>query len=201
MATVLSTITSTALLDGLRQPDDAEAWRGFVTRYQPVLRAFARRAGLGEGDVEDMVQETLTAFLESLRAGKYDRDRGRLRSWLRGIAFNKAREAFRRLGKREVQMVDDSDATLPLNRIPDEHQLTDVFEQEWQRGVLSECLKEARRHVDAQTFQAFELYALHDWPPAKVAEHLGVSRNVVYLSKNRVLSRLREIQKDVEEIW
>jgi RNA polymerase sigma-70 factor (ECF subfamily) len=198
---MLTTVTSTDLLDGLRREGDDRAWREFCVRYEPALLAFARRAGLREQDARDVVQETFMAFLESFRDGRYDPRRGRLRSWLKGIILNKIREARRRLAGREVQVLDRTDTTAFMDGIPDDRELTDVFDEEWERGVLAECLREVRQQVDAPTYQAFELYAVKSWPPEKVAEQLGISRNAVYISKSRVLSRLRELQQEMSEIW
>jgi RNA polymerase sigma-70 factor (ECF subfamily) len=198
---LFTTVSSTILVQGLHEPNNESAWRQFSTRYEPMLLAFACRAGLRDEDAQDVVQETLVAFLEDFRQGKFDRDKGRLRSWLQGIAFNRIKRARRRLARREVQVVDPSGATGFMNRVPDDHELTDIFDAEWRRAVMAECLQEARRLVDAGTFKAFELYALKGWPAEKVAEHLGMSRNAVYISKTRVLSHLRELRPKMAEIW
>ena len=126
---MLTTATSTALLEALRDLNDDRAWRQFCGRYEPALIAFARRTGLQEQDARDVVQDTLMAFLESFRDGRYDRQRGRLRSWIKGIAVNKTRETRRRLSRPEVQVADKTDATGFMDQVPDEAELTDVFDQ------------------------------------------------------------------------
>jgi RNA polymerase sigma-70 factor, ECF subfamily len=198
---VISTSTSSFFLERLQDGESDAVWDQFCARYEPVLMAFARRAGLQEEDARDVVQEALMAFLEGFRAGRYERHRGRLRSWLQGIVFHKTQDTLRRLSRREVQMVDPSNATAFLDRIPDRKELEDVFEQEWERGVLTECLQQVRREVDPLTFQAFELYAMADQTADQVARQLGISLNVVYLSKSRVLSRMRELQQEIAPIW
>lgn len=196
-----TTIASTALLQALRQEDNSAAWRQFCDRYEPLLLAFTRRAGLGEEDARDVVQETLAAFVQGFRAGRYDPDRGRLRSWLQGIAFNKIREARRRFARPEVQVVDPGDGTRFMNRVPDDEELTDLFEQEWERAVLAECLREVRRHFDPQTLRAFKLYVLESRPAEDVARELGISRNAVYVGKSRVMAHLTELQKEIAARW
>lgn len=198
---MFTTVKSTILVQNLREPGNESAWRQFSTRYEPMLLAFARRSGLQDEDARDVVQETLMAFLEDFRAGKFDREKGRLRSWLQGIAFNRIKRARRRLGRREAQVVESSGATGFMNRIPDDHELTDIFDAEWRRAVTAECMREARRQVDAKTFEAFELYALKNRPAEEVAHQLGMSRNAVYVSKTRVLSHLRELRPTIAGIW
>jgi RNA polymerase sigma-70 factor (ECF subfamily) len=196
-----TTVNSLVILQGIRQPDNSRAWGQFSERYEPMLLAFARRAGFREEDARDIVQETLLVFVEAFRAGKYDRDKGRLRSWLQGIAFNKIREARRRLARREVQVADGTEGTGFMHRVPDDQELTDIFDQEWERSVLAECLRQVRQQVEPHTFEAFELYALQGWSVQKVAEHLGINPDAVYVSKSRVLTRLREAQQEIAEIW
>jgi RNA polymerase sigma-70 factor (ECF subfamily) len=194
------TITSTVLLKGLERGSE-EAWRQLCKRYEPVLLRFARRCGLKQEDARDVVQDTLKAFLESYRAGRYDRRKGRLRSWVQGIALNKIREAHRRLDRPELQVADGTDATPFLDRIPDERDLSDIFDREWEQGVLAECLRRVRQEVDAKTFAAFDLYARKEWPTERVAAHLGIAKSTVYVHKSRILARLSELRKEIAPVW
>lgn len=72
--------TNTALLEGLRETGNDAIWKVFCTRYRPVVIAVARRLGLNADEAEDATQEALLAFATAYRQGKYDRDKGRLRS-------------------------------------------------------------------------------------------------------------------------
>lgn len=198
---MLTTIASTVLVQRLNGSQDEAAWQQFSKRYEPVLLAFARRAGLREADAQDVVQETLLAFVTAFRNGEYDAGRGRLRAWLKGIAFNRIRQMRDRIGRREQQFADDGTRTAAINRVPDDQDLDEAFEQEWQRGIVAECLREARRAVDPQTYEAFELYTLRGLSPQQVADQLGITRNAVYIAKSRVLSHARSIRAQMEEIW
>jgi RNA polymerase sigma-70 factor, ECF subfamily len=197
-----TTVTSTELLESLRQPGNESAWRRFCARYESMLLAFARAGGLREADACDVVQDTLLVFVERFRAGEYDRAQGRLRTWLKGIMFNKLREARRRNARAERQVVADSNTTAFLDRVPDaQESWEEVFEREWQQAILADCLRAVREHVDAKTFEAFRLYALEDWPPARVAAHLDMDRGMVYVSKSRVMAHLRKLHECLVETW
>ena len=197
---MLTTVTSATLLQGLEAQNE-DAWRRFDERYSPVLLSVARHAGLQGDDAQDVVQDTLAAFLDAFQQGKYDPARGRLRSFLLGIISNKIKEAHRRLARRGIQPSDRSDATGFIERIPDDRELTRVFDEERERRIMAEGLKVARDRFDATTYRAFELYALKGWPVDRVAEHMDVSRNAVYISKSRILSFLREYVKDMTDSW
>lgn len=77
--------TSTALLAGLAEDNNSAAWRCFEAGYKPMLLSYARRVGLTDADAQDVVADTLAAFVEAFRAGRHDRSWGRLKSWLGGI--------------------------------------------------------------------------------------------------------------------
>lgn len=196
----METVTSTSLLNGLRDANNDRVWSDFYARYQPMLIAFGKRLGLSDQDAQDGAQETLLAFARSYREGGYDRDKGRLRTWLFGIAAHKARDIQRKRGK-ELVITDEANSTRFLNKIPDDRSISEVWEAEWARAILGQAMAEVRKQVKPQTMQAFELFALQGWPAEKVASHLGMSENAVWISKNRVLSRLRKAQDYLETNW
>lgn len=194
------TITNTFLLDGLRDKDNAQIWNAFFERYQPLLVAFSKRLGLKDADAQDAAQETLMSFVSAYREGNYDRMKGRLRTWLFGIASHKVRDIQRKRG-RDLVIVDEADSTRFLNKVPDDHSMSEIWEAEWAKAVLDECLRQVREQVKPKTFEAFELFALKNMTAAEVAEKLDMSENAVWIAKNRVLSKMRQIQSTLESNW
>jgi RNA polymerase sigma-70 factor (ECF subfamily) len=194
------TRTSTILLEGLKNTADQKAWREFDERYRPLILAVAARSGLQASEAEDATQETLVAFLEAYREGRYDRDKGRLRDWLRGIACHKVGDIQRRSGRREKPLADVADGTNFMAQVAASTP-EDAWDEEWQDAVLRQCLREVRQEVEPRTFEAFELFALRGWPAKRVAAHLQLSEDVVYQSKSRILTRIRERLPTLTEIW
>jgi RNA polymerase sigma-70 factor (ECF subfamily) len=194
------TMTSTSLLLGLRDPDNAEIWQSFVERYRPLILQFALHLGLGAEDAEDVAQISLLEFQQNYKEGKYDRDKGRLRSWLFGLVRRQILNYRRRLAGHEQQAHSRQEADA-LTELPAPDRMQELWEQEWQQAVLRACMDEIRREVQAQTLVAFEMFALQDRPAEEVAQHLGVSRNAVFLAKRRVLQRLRELRPLMNEIF
>src|SRR5437763_9440607 len=93
--------TSVSLLERLsEQPTDPD-WRRLFDLYQPLLRSWALRAGLGDADADDLVQETLTVIVREM--AEFHRGRaGAFRSWLRAILANRLRDFFRSRRSRPV---------------------------------------------------------------------------------------------------
>jgi RNA polymerase sigma-70 factor, ECF subfamily len=192
------TRTSTILLEGIKDRADDTAWRVFDGRYRPILLAVGRRLGLAAADREDAAQETLVAFLGEYQAGRYKREMGRLRDWLAGIMAHKVMD-LRRRASRQKQAI--AQAAEGLGSDIGEGKIQKAVEEEWQAAVLRQCMERVRSEVTPQTMETFEMFALHGRPADQVAEQLGVSVDVVYQNKRRVLQRIRELVPELEESW
>jgi RNA polymerase sigma factor (sigma-70 family) len=116
-----TTATSTAMLSALRQSGNGQVWQQFCKRYRPLIVSFARSSfSLNEADAEDAAQDALAAFHVAYCRGDYDRDRGRLRKWLFGIAANHARALLRKkYSSRQVHSTDSAGLAGLAEVIPD----------------------------------------------------------------------------------
>lgn len=192
--------TNTELLHGLRDAKNDAIWRMFVDRYQPVLVTFAKRLGLSHAAAEDAAQDALVTFMESFVAGKYAPEKGRLRSWLFGHATNAVRRQWRKAGRERVVPQNDQ-STAMLDKVPDDHSMSEVWEDEWRQAVLGNCLDELRKISEPRTMQAFELYVLKEWPADKVAEAVGISRDAVFQAKRRLMVKMRNMLETLDRDW
>lgn len=193
--------TRTSLLDGLRDPGNDRIWTEFFRRYGPIVRGFARKLHLRDHEADDAVQETMVTFVTKYRQGDYDRDKGRLRSWLCGLANHKIRHIMERRIQRERHALGHDDGYEPLEAIPAEDETAKLWEAEWRKVVIRRCLELIRDETDPIRLRAFELYVLQGWTADDVAEELGITRNMVYLSKSRVLARVANLREQVDRAW
>jgi len=196
MATLLT--TNSELLAGLADPANAAIWEEFDRRYRPVLLAFARRLGLAVDDAADVVQETLAAFVVEYRAGRYERDRGRLRSWLFAIARARVAAAKRRADPRRKWRGESA-----LEGVADEATWSELFEAQWRAALLKAALAELTEstRTDERTLAAFRRTTLEREAPSVVAAALGMTVNAVYLARHHVLAQLKEIVARLEQEW
>jgi RNA polymerase sigma-70 factor (ECF subfamily) len=195
------TQTSTTLLNSLlEEPADQRAWRAFCDRYGPAVFRFARRQGLSEADADEVLADTLATVFEAYRAGRYDRGRGRFKTWVFGIAMNKVRE-FRRGRRRDGVSLEALEGRTQGEVAPpvsmDRGHPTDVespdaeFETDLERTLAWQCLESVRTRVASLTYQAFDLYAVKERSAEDVARLLGIDIGAVYVAKSRVLSMAR----------
>lgn len=190
-------VTTTQVLEDLRDANDAMAWEQFRDHFYPIVSGFARRMGLSEANAEDAAQETMMAFLKAFRDGRYDRERGHLSNWLFGLAKRVLLD-FRKRLKPELLIADRTSGTSFWNAMEDEDAVRNTWTTEWRRMVLARCVEKVRREMDPRVFEAFELYALSETPVELVAKKLNMTRNAVYIAKSRVLSRLRQLEQEFE---
>jgi RNA polymerase sigma-70 factor (ECF subfamily) len=183
----LANRTTTQLLDALRDHGNTPAWSQIDARYRPVVAGLACRLGLSGSDADEVAQQTLVEFVRSFKAGRYDRSKGRLSSWILGIAHHTVLAMMR--ARR------DFDSNTVIERMPDEPSLRSLWTEERDRAVLSRALGALRSDtgIDERTLTAFELTGLRGVPAAVAAEECGMSVDQVYVARSRLTKRLREL--------
>lgn len=193
----LTQSTTTMLLIGLRDERDRAVWAEFDARFRPVLTGFARQLGLEAADAADVAQETLVRFVQEYRAGRYDRERGRLRHWLMSIARYRAADVRRRRARQRVAR-----GASAFEEMIDDESASHIWDAEQRRVLLETALRELRASTrfSERTLTAFERVTLRDEPVETVAAELGVPAKDIYDAKSRVVQRLRELMKRYEDL-
>ena len=185
--------TTTTLLDGLHDHANEVAWGLIDQRYRPVVSGFARRFGVGANEADEIAQRTLAEFVSAYRAGRYDRTKGRLSSWILGIAHHTILHTFRD-GQRAAQI-----GAGELADLSDESMMHSIWIDERDRQIFAQAMAILRRESaqDERTMEAFELAALRGVPPIEVARRCRMSVEQVYVAKNRVTRKLRDLVRDI----
>lgn len=192
------TTTSTILLDGLRDSSNAKDWEEFDRRYRPILINVARRMGATDEEAADLAQETMVDFLRSYREGRYERGKGRLRSWLLGIQRRRLSDLRRGKVRRGHERGESA-----LEHEVSEKELLETWVEARRARMLAhavELLREETR-TDDRTVDAFELLALRAMSPQAVAAQLGMTLDDVYAAKSRCLRRIREFVERLESVY
>lgn len=194
-----TTIDSDTLVARLRAPAEQDAWRQVDARYGPLLIAFALRMGLDRERAYDLRQEAMLALLNAIRAGRFDRARGRLRDLLFTIARNRIVDMHNRRSKDPAPIGTDPHQADLLAKISDKDRLAEAWDAEWRVAIAAQCLREAQLKFKPETYLAFYLKAIEDMPSAEVADRLGKNVNVVDIATHQVRRFLREIRPVIEE--
>ena len=70
--------------------------------------------------------------------------------------------------------------------------LDEMWEREWQTNLLEAATANVRKSMDPLKYQIFDLYVNKEYSPQQVASQLGVSANLVYVTKHRVTEAIKE---------
>jgi RNA polymerase sigma-70 factor (ECF subfamily) len=192
------THTTTALLQGLHEEGGNAAWAVLDRRYRPIVTGLARRLGLSDQDAMDVAQETMIRVLAEYRDGRYDRERGRMRSWLLSIARTRIADVHR---KRAVRR--EARGESAMVSIPKEQELKDIWSTERRFVVLREALADlqATSKTSDRSIRAFEMLVFHRRSVNDVADELDMSENDVYLAKSRIARKLKDTVQQLESLY
>lgn len=184
----------------LRLPNagDIAAWDEVVAVYGPLLYRLARRKGLQPSDADDLVQEVLTAVSVSVERWLQRRDRGRFRTWLLCIARNTAINFLTRPKYRPLSP-GGSDVANALAELAGPDEGTNAFDVEYRRELFRWAARQVRDSVATNTWEAFWQTTMEDRPIADVAEALGMTAGSIYIARSRMMTRLRELVRQLEE--
>jgi RNA polymerase sigma-70 factor (ECF subfamily) len=190
--------TRASLLLRLRDHQDEQAWGEFVEIYTPMLRRLARRKGLQEADAADLEQEVLRAVAGAIERYDLDPSAGSFRGWLFAITRNlilnllaSQRRHPRASGNSDLRRL------LEARPAPDEND-AELFESEYQRGILDWAVGKVRGEFNSVIWDAFWLTGVEGKPAQEVASSLRLSIGTVYQYKSRVVVRLRREIERVE---
>jgi RNA polymerase sigma-70 factor (ECF subfamily) len=193
-------LTRVTLLARIRDGSNTDAWREFLHLYGPVVYGFARNRGLQDADAADLMQEVLRSVARNAGRLEYDPKRGTFRGWLYTITRNKIYN-FLTAGKNKAKPTGDESAQERLESLPDNNgdDPDAAWELEYQRRLSAQAMERVKHEFQPNTWKAFWGTAVDDRPAEDVGKELKMSVGAVYVAKSRVIARLREEVKSLEQ--
>lgn len=181
--------TRATLLDDLRDPEDAQAWRQFVDLYLPLIYRYSRQRGLQDADAQNVVQEVFSLVSRAVQSFDYDPARGRFRDWLGLIThqrilglLSKERPATCGIGNGFGDALADEMA----------FEVDGEWIEAFQAHVYAYARERVRAEFDADTWRVFEQVWEQGERPAEVARQMGRKPDWIYQAKFKVLQRVKQ---------
>lgn len=190
-----SLLTSQSLLTRLKDWDDHASWREFFDTYWKLIYNVARKAGLSDADAQDIVQEVLVGVAQQMPEFRYDRSKGRFKSWLLTIVRRRLADHWQRTTStrnREARFTDDGSTG-------GDDGLEPLWQQEWEQHLLQAALARVQKKVSARHFLIFDLSVVRQTPARRVAAMLGISIPQIWMVRHRVGRLVKAEVKKVEE--
>ncbi len=206
--------TRPSLLNRLKSGDDPQSWEEFYRTYGGLIRFFAVKAGLTADEAEEVVQETAIGVARRLPEFIYDPKVCRFKTWLLNLTRWRIQDQLRRrpkvgqasclsgAGETPALPSDDTASTATIERIPDPAvpEFGAEWDTAWEKNLFAQALERVRDRIDERQFQVFDLCVAKGWPPADVAQTLGISVARVYLTKHRVSALVKKEVQRLEKI-
>ena len=191
--------TRATLLIRLRDTADADAWNQFAEIYGPLIFEFARRGGMQESDAADLVQEVMQEVAKSIKRFEYDPAAGKFRSWLYKIAKRTSAHIARRQ-LRQPKGTGDTGTIEALHQMPgSDESLQQQWNAQYQMQLLHWAAEKIRQDFQQSTWQAFWLTAVDGLAAAEVAKQLQLSVGSIYVAKYRVMKKLKQRIREIDD--
>lgn len=189
--------TRSTLLAQVRSPDEREAWEEFVLTYQPAIYRMARRRGMQDSDAQDLVQTVLMRVAGAIES--WQKEPGvRFRHWLRRVAKNAILSAFSRQPK-DLAFGGSAVQQLMQEQPAAASEVEQELVLESQREQFLRASVSVQSDVNAETWRAFELTVIEGESCESAAKILEKSVGTVYAARSRVMRRLRNKVRELEQ--
>ena len=185
------------------QANEPVAWETVFLLYAPLIKRWARWEGVScPFEVDNICQEVFVKIIKNLSSYQRRENGGSFRGWLRVITRNLI--YTQRLGKTSPMTVGGSQWNLQLTQIPfNTHSANSLFDSEHHEDSEEKSLLFQRimawvneNYSDNQQV-AFKRVVIDQAPAREVAEELGLTPNIVYQYKSRILARIRQVFNDL----
>ncbi len=191
-------MTRQSLIVRLSDSRDIEAWELFIELYSPFVYTYLRRRGIQDADAADIGQEVLRTVSRSVVAFDHRRRPGSFRKWL--ITITQSRLAdFAARGKKQVAGSGDTTTLEAIHQHPDHNNDEEVLERDYQECLFNWAADRIRGEFQPSTWNAFWQSYVEGQDCRQVAEELAMSLGAVYVARSRVLARLKEKIRQIED--
>jgi RNA polymerase sigma factor (sigma-70 family) len=148
---------------------------------------------------EDLAQQVMVNVARVIGAWQKDPQRGTFHGWLLRIARNAIVNSLAR-GRPDAARGGTS-VLLRLRDCPSGQDDVEVLVQdEYQRMLFRWAAAEVQLEFQPETWRAFWLTAVEDMPVEQVATELGKSAGSVYAARSRIMRRLKDVVRELEEL-
>jgi RNA polymerase sigma factor (sigma-70 family) len=206
--TVWSTLLGSS---GPDTPQRREALNDLVQIYWRPVYKYIRTAGRASiEDAKDLTQEFFSYLLEGGILARYDREKARFRSYLKGVLSNflsvERRDAARlKRGGGQAPVALDVAALETPGFLAERERATpdEIFDRQWAAEIIAESLAELRRQLDAEGrrlyLTVYERYHELGATPAGSPTYASLGRELG-LSEQQIKDHLAVARERLERI-
>lgn len=188
--------TRKSLIVKLRNTTNELAWRDFVCVYEGFLKQLVRRQGVPDRHVADVTQQILLAIARSIDGWKDDGNAASFRRWLVTVSRNVVIQFMTR-ERRQTSGVGGTDMLSQLLNVADKPD--EQLVRKYQHELVVWAAEQVRHEFLETSWQAFWATVIEGQTVDHVASALGVSPGSIYMSRTRIMARIRKLVAEVED--
>lgn len=178
--------TRSSVIKAVADTGNDAAWARFFDLYAGFVFSIARSKGLKEEDADDIVQIVFADLARTMPTFKYDRAKGKFRSYLIGLVHWRVKDKLR-LVQRDKELkenyFEEAANLLPADK--------DFAEREWQSATMEEALRRLKQEVRPKHYAAFVASAVEGQDTETVMRLYGLSRDNLYQIRKRLTAKLQ----------
>ena len=178
--------TRSSVLKAVADTENAAAWNRLFDLYAGFVFSMARHKGLKPEDADDIVQVVFADLARNLPTFKYDREKGRFRSYLTGLVNWRVMDRLK-ASKRDAELKANFWKEVKAAGGDDE-----FSEREWKAAAMEESLRRMKPSVNPEHYAAFVASAVEGQDTDVVTKLYGISRDSLYQIRKRLTAKLHE---------
>lgn len=184
--------TRSSVIRAVADTENAAAWNRLFDLYAGFVYSIARRKGLNDADADDTVQMVFADLARNLPSFKYDREKGRFRSYLAALVKWRVIDrlkAVRRDADLKADFMEEVKATGPGD--------DEFADREWQAVAMDNALRRIKSSVRPEHYAAFVASTVEGQDTETVMKLYNLSRDNLYQIRKRLSERLRKVMSEV----
>jgi RNA polymerase sigma-70 factor (ECF subfamily) len=177
--------TRQTLIGRARDPNDSQAWDEFTDYYASFIRMVLMQLQAPLDDLEDLSQTILVKLWQNLSTVELDRDHAKFRTWLGTVIRNTVYTHCSQAASRKRR---DTNAAV-ANVVPPD--IEDIIESEWRKHIIALVTERLNASFSGKAMDVFTM-TLDGKSVDDIASALELTKDSVYVLRNRVQSRFRQ---------
>ena len=178
--------TRSSVLKAVADTENTAAWNRLFDLYAGFVFSIARHKGLKPEDADDIVQVVFADLARNLPTFKYDREKGRFRSYLTGLVNWRVMDRLK-ASKRDAELKANFWKEVKAAGGDD-----DFSEREWQAAAMEEALRRMKPSVSPEHYAAFVASAVEGQDTDVVTKLYAISRDSLYQIRKRLTVKLHD---------
>lgn len=184
--------TRSSVIRAVADTENEAAWQRFFDLYAGFVFSIARSKGLNDTDADDIVQMVFVDLMRNLLSFKYDREKGRFRSYLAALVKWRVIDRLKAV-RRDAELKAGF-----MEEVKETGQGDEEFaDREWKAVAMDHALRRIKSSVRPEHYAAFVASTVEGQDTETVMKLYNLSRDNLYQIRKRLSERLRKVMSEV----